>query len=138
MDRLWAGDDLEVFLDLQPDADPDNPAPNANTYQFIFAPTSATGKPAFTLVHPAVPPGRVPGNTTWAVKPTPEGWQFEAAISRQDIGGFEFTPGRQIGLEIQLDQSDGAERVRERLWHGRPDAFMNRAGYGRLVFAGTR
>jgi hypothetical protein len=134
--KLWDGDAVEVFVDLHPEADPDVASLNSDCFQFIFAPTSADGVPAMTVISPDLPVDSVPRHSLWAVSKDGKGWQFEAAISRLDLNGYQFRTGGLIGFEVQLDQSDGEERVATRLWHGGPDAFHNRLGFGRLVLGG--
>lgn len=134
--RLWDGDAVEVFLDLLPDAMQGVSALNRDCYQFLFAPVSASGKPAMSVVRPGGPNPGVPRHSLWAVTKDEVGWRFEAAISRLDLDGASLRPGRLIGFEVQLSQSDGGPRVGTKLWHGGPDAFQNRLGYGRLVLGG--
>ncbi len=136
--RLWDGDAVEVFLDLNPDASPGVASLNGDCFQFIFAPTSLYGKPGMVAVTPSFSGPREPRHSEWAVRTDAAGWRFEAAINRRDLNGFEFRPGQVIGLEIQLDQSDGTGRSVTRLWHGGPDAFQNRLGYGRVVLGAKR
>ncbi len=135
---IWNGDAVEVFIDLHPDAHPSYAAHTADCYQFVLSPTSADGQPAMALFNPGLSPGVLPKRSILAVKIDNEGWAFEAAISQEDIDGFAFKPGEQIGFDIQLDNSDGAERVWSKVWHGTEENFRNRLGFGRLVFAYPR
>lgn len=135
LDSLWNGDAVEVFLDLKPDVNPLSHNYTADCFQFIFAPTSIEERPSMVVKNPGLPPNSVPQRTQWAVKKTQKGWHFEAAIHSKDINGFKPKAGAVIGFNIQLDDSDGGDRVSEKLWRGGKDASRNRLSMGRLVFA---
>jgi len=135
LDSLWNGDAVEVFLDLKPDVNPLSHNYTADCFQFIFAPTSIEARPSVVVKSPGLPPNSVPQRTQWAVKRAQEGWRFEAAIHSGDINGFQPKAGVVVGFNIQLDDSDGGDRISEKLWRGGKDASRNRLSMGRLVFA---
>lgn len=136
--KLWNGDAVEVFVDLRPDADPGSRAYHEGCMQFVCAPTSASGAPAMVVFGPGLPPETVPKHSSIAARVGATGWIFEAAISRDDLNGLDLRPGTQIGLDIQLDNSDGADRTWSKLWHGGEDNFQNRLGFGRLTLGWPR
>lgn len=131
--KIWNGDAAEVFIDLDPDTNPDVNAYSPDCFQFIFSPTSAGGSPAMAVFSPSLPPDSAPKHTRLAAKHSPDGWTFEAAIGREDLRGFELKPGVGIGFDVQLDNSDGGDRVWSKLWHGTEQNFNERLGFGRLV-----
>lgn len=133
LDSLWNGDSVEVFIDLKPDVNPLSHNYTSDCFQFIFAPTSVDGKPGMVVKSPGLPAGHVPPKTELAVSKTESGWQFEAAISRTDLNGFELKPGATLGFNIHLGDSDGGDRVSSKLWRGDKDASRNRLSLGRLV-----
>lgn len=132
--KLWNGDAVEVFLDLNPDANPGNPAYTADCYQFIFSPTSVDKKPAMTVMGPAFAPDSVPQSSLISVKKREAGWQFEAAISKQDLKGYNFKSGKVVGFNLQIDQGDGGDRVGSRIWRGALEVFKDRLMFGKLAF----
>lgn len=138
LEKIWDGDAVEIFVDLHPDSSPGDAAYNADCFQFIFSPTSADGQPGMAIFNPGLAPGSQLVRSRLAVKQDEWGWKFESAISREDLNGFTCRPGEQIGFDIQLDNSDGAERVWSKVWHGTEENFRNRLGFGRLVFAYQR
>lgn len=133
-DRLWNGDAVEVFVDLKPDVNPLSHNYTSDCFQFIFAPTSVDGRPAMAVKSPGMPPDHVANHTQFAVRKTDSGWTFEAAIARAEINDYVPRPGGAIGFNIQLDDSDGGDRISEKLWRGDKDASRNRLSLGRLVF----
>lgn len=135
LNKLWNGDAVEVFIDLRPDENPGSPVYTDNCFQFIFAPTSADGRPAMTVISPGLAPDTTSKSSKWAVTKDGAGWKFEAAVSRLDLKGQPFQPTNPIGFNVQLDQSDKGDRTTDRILHGNPDMFSNRLRFGRLGFA---
>lgn len=135
-ETLWNGDALEVGIEFV--LEPERPGGDydEDTCQFLFAPTSALGRPAWYL-RPME--GRVPERDPADVKvqayAKDMGWTLEAAIPWRR---FSPTPPRRnavLGFIVALDRSDGGDRQEQLLWRGESDFSRNRLSFARLRLA---
>jgi cellulose/xylan binding protein with CBM9 domain len=126
--NIWKGDHVEVYIDAQPDLDPNRQTFGEGQFQILFSPGNfvRTGD-SFSDCPPEAycfrPEGLVPEGVLVAAQPTPTGWNLEAAIPWLLLG---VTPskGTFLGIEVALSDTDSSEARQESMmttstepWH---------------------
>ncbi|MCU0726593.1 MAG: sigma 54-interacting transcriptional regulator [Planctomycetes bacterium] len=143
----WAGDEIEIFLDLDPREDEaDLTVYNADDYQIILFPP-AEGR-RFGVV--AAPGRKSPGDggfdgvRVMCRRLADEGgayagYTFEAAIPFANFPLLRPQPGRPIGFDLALSDADGELVQRTYMtWSGRPGLHADPSRFGRLTFPDPR
>lgn len=131
-DEIWNGDNLEVCLSTDPQADPERGFYTASDWQFGFS----TGDPA-----QAVPPSSwewsqlkapVPGARVVA-RPTEGGYRLEVSLPWAAVRGFQPRAGIEVGFDLALDNGGPAgTRVGQWIWSGNSSFYSNPAQWGVL------
>ncbi|MDX9981974.1 MAG: sugar-binding protein, partial [Lentisphaeria bacterium] len=115
----WAGDGLELFLDLRAEDAVGLDAVGPGVYHlFLRAPRPGTA--------PALE-GRFPEGARAVARPADNGWQAEFLIP------VDWQGRQAIGLDVAVDDDDtGGGRKVQIVWHGSGDNFQNPSHYGRF------
>jgi len=134
--QIWNGDNVELFIDTSPASDPSQQSYTRDTYQFLFSPTNADGRPDVAVSgNPGLSQGYLPKANRVAATNTADGWAIECAVKDSELGGWRPKAGARIGFTVGLDDSNRDDRERQFLWRGRPDTWRNRTRFARLVLA---
>ncbi len=127
---LHIGDSVEIFV---------RPAPGAiDLCQWLIAPgrTDEPGEPRMALSDrrgDAVAGGS-PAPFDWAVQTTPEGYVVEARIGLECLN-LAAEPGQELGLQVIVNDADGAGTRRQHLWHPFAGAYAMPWAYQRVRLA---
>jgi hypothetical protein len=131
---IWNGDAIEVFIETDPENDPTMHSYDYDTWQFLFSPTNADGKPDMAVAgNPGLRPGHRPQANRVAAKKLENGWQIECAINAKELRSWHPKPGEKIGFAFALDLGNSAGRQHQYLSYGKHDITWNRRRLGRLT-----
>jgi diguanylate cyclase (GGDEF)-like protein len=143
----WAGDEIEVFLDLDPREDePDLTVYNADDYQIILFPPAEGRRFGVAAAAGRKTPGdgNFDGVRVACRRFTDEagghaGFTFEAAIPFSNFPLLRPQPGRTIGFDLALSDADGQHVQRTYMtWSGRAGLHADPSRFGRVSFADPR
>lgn len=117
--NLWKGDHVELYIDADPDAEPQRRTLGKGQYHFGFSPGNfrRTGDALFDLKPEAVvftPIGMIAQGVLIAARQTDKGYAIEAAVPWSLVGAKP-TVGAPMGLEVGVSDTDGEEAVQESL-----------------------
>jgi len=133
--KLWNGDAVELFLEIDREPDAIERIYDDDCYKFILAPTSADGSPAVAVVgNPKLPVDYVPAGVRLAVRRTADGYVLEAALPASELRDWAPAPGKVIGFNLFLGDSDGGDRQNCYLWRGTMRCNDNRFEFARAKF----
>lgn len=119
-DSLWKGDHIELYIDAQPDLEPERTAFGQGQFHIAMSPGNfrRTGDPLADCV-PEVycyrpEKSAVEGALAGAV-PTPSGWALEAALPWAFLGVGAPAPGLALRVEVAISDTDSLEPRQESL-----------------------
>lgn len=119
-DSLWKGDHIELYVDAQPDLDPDRRQFGAGQYQLAASPGNfqKTGDPLADCL-PEVycyrpEKGAIEGALVGALK-TARGWTLEVAIPWSFLGLSAPAVGLALRVEVGVSDTDSPEPKQESL-----------------------
>jgi len=119
-DSLWKGDHIEVYIDAQPDLDPDRPQFGAGQFQVAASPGNfqKTGDPLADCV-PEIycyrpEKGVIEGALVGAQK-SARGWTLELAIPWSFLGVGAPAAGQALRVEVGVSDTDSPEPKQESL-----------------------
>jgi len=124
------GDALELFLSSDPDNLPKEGYSSrdfqvvlgANETMWIYGQAGGGTRNA------------APKDSEIAVRQTAAGYNVEARISTVNFGYDDFIPGRELALDVALDDADGTgARECQLIWNGAEDNDRNSRYWGRAV-----
>lgn len=126
--NLWQGDALEIFLGLDPAADPRRNARGPGDHQVGLSPGTGDGKNAEAFIFTKAAAGAVKVKA----KKAAGGYAIEAAIPWSDFGAWRPKPGDVIGFDLALDDSDDAGvRESQMILFGSNEFYQYPAEWGR-------
>lgn len=126
----WNRDGIELFLDLRPDRDGQDPGYGGQGGQLMVGLPAAEGA---LLIRDGGANLGVAGRTRSAWRAVPGGWELELAIPL-DGKLAALRPGAVAGFAAVLNDADDDSGARIRLfWAGSRDSWRDRGGLGRLV-----
>jgi hypothetical protein len=134
---IWQGDHVELFLDMQPDLEPDRDAFGEGQFQFGLSPGnfSTTGDPLVDCAPEAFcyrPEGATAKRVAVAAKRTATGWTLEAAIPWQSLGIERPAAGMSMRFEVALSDTDTSEPQQECLMTTSTDTWAHQRSRLRL------
>jgi hypothetical protein len=131
--NLCNGDTLELFLSLDPDllakdgysTSDFQMALGANERMWIFGQANGGVR------------NSSPRDSEIKVRKTDSGYMLEARISLPNFGFADFSNGRELGLDLAVDDADGTGNRECRLiWNGSEDNDRVSKYWGRAVLSG--
>lgn len=126
--RPWAGDALEVYLDLRSPGDLGRPGRGEGTHQIIAAPRAETVwlDGALTDAVSAGGGTRREGEQRW--------WTLTLRVPWNALDLDGPPAGRVFGLDWGIDDLDRGSPMRaQMMWHGTVDNWRDAGGYARVV-----
>ncbi len=132
---LWNGDAVELFLEIDKEPNAIERIYDDDCYRFILAPTSADEKPAVAVLgNPKLPADYNPAGVQLAVQRSEDGYTLEAALPAEELRDWDPGPGKVIGFNLFLGDSDGGNRQHHYLWRGTSRCNDNRFEFARAQF----
>lgn len=131
---IWNGDNLEVCLSTDTQADPERGFYTESDWQFGFS----TGDPAQGVAPSTWEWSQIKGPVTGAkavAHPTAEGYRLEVSLPWAALKGFRPEAGWEVGFDLALDNGGAAgTRVGQWIWSGNSSFYNNPAQWGVLAF----
>lgn len=119
-------DCIEIFLDAFPLRTETQPyAYQDSTYQITVAPWREKGKQVSSKI----------AKVTADIKPRPDGYDAEIRVPLRGIVGP--LPGKLVGFDIAIDDSDTDKRKTQLVWNGTGSNYKDRSLFGALKFQAT-
>ena len=132
--NIWKGDHIEVYIDAEPDFEPNRESVGEGQFQLGISPGNFlnTGD-SFTDCPPEAfcfrPQGTAVDGILVAAVPTPDGWTLEAAIPWTMLGIVP-EKGTFIRVEVALSDTDAAEARQETMLTMSSEECVPRLGWG--------
>jgi len=124
------GDALELFLS----SDPDNLPKEGYSSRDFQAVLGANGTMWIYGQADGGTRNAAPEDSDIAVRQTETGYTVEARISTGNFGYDDFTAGRELALDVAIDDADGTgARECQLIWNGAEDNDRNSRYWGRAV-----
>lgn len=132
-DGLWKGDHIEVYIDAQPDLDPDRRAFGEGQFQLAASPGNFqnTGDPLADCVPEVVCYRPAKGNVEGALvgaRQRAGGWTLELAIPWSFLGVETPAAGRALRVEVGISDTDSPEPKQESLMTTSPERWEHARG----------
>lgn len=131
-DAIWNGDNLEICLSTDPQADPNRGFFSATDWQFGFSTGDPTKNHEPRSWEWSKLKGPVPGAEVTATA-TAEGYRLEVKLPWSAMRDFQPKAGMVLGFDLALDNggSEGT-RVGQWIWNGNSSFYNNPTQWGTL------
>jgi hypothetical protein len=111
---LWKGDNVTLYIDARPDAEPSRDSLGEGQYRVALSPGNFSDYPPEAWCH--APDGCRPGGILVGAKRTETGWMIEAAIPWRLLRVDAPKAGLPLRVEVCISDTDGEARE--------PESFM--------------
>ena len=131
-DAIWNGDNLEVCLSTDPQADPNRGFFSSTDWQFGFSTGDPSKNHAPRSWEWSKLKGEVPGAAV-KVTATAQGYRLEVSLPWAAMRGFVPQAGMVLGFDLALDNG-GAEgtRIGQWIWNGTSSFYNNPTQWGTI------